>query len=111
MFLILGTSECKYCIEAKKLLETHSLKYMYIDVSLKLGVNWRSIFVTLKTILNGQRSIPIIFKLKEHPMEPIEPVEPADYTPALLNQWDLLGSYFELEDSLDDDPLSIDNDY
>lgn len=113
MFLILGTSECKYCHEAKKLLNNLNLKYIYIDLVLKYGDNWRSIFTLLKSILNTQRSIPIIFK------DAIG-AEKTNTDKIVLDQnseinfadWQLVGTFFDLQDLIDDTlDLSISDDY
>lgn len=105
MFLILGTSECKYCLESKKLLDSLSLKYTYVDLSLKFGDNWRSIFNTLKSILGTQRTIPIIFTNNTD--------ENCDLTPEALKKagWNLIGDFFSLKDHLDNLDISISDNY
>lgn len=109
MFLILGTPECKYCLESKKLLDSLKLKYTYVDLSLKLGEDWRSIFLTLKTILKGQKTLPIVFQEKSSG----KGVEPKDLTIQGLNDagWDLLGTFFELEDLVNEMDISLCDDY
>lgn len=89
----------------------NNLEYMYINLNLKFGDNWRSIFTILHSVLNGQRSIPIIFKRTN--TESTEPTEyPSAFTPeVLLKTWTFIGGYSELEASLDDLDLSVNSDY
>jgi glutaredoxin len=111
MFLILGTLDCKFCIESKKLLDSQHLKYLYYDLTLKYGTEWRSIFNELKSLLKSQKTIPIIFRIKTNDSK-IEPSVPESFTVEdLLKEWDFVGSYFDLEDLMDDLDISIDNDY
>lgn len=109
MFLILGTSECKYCLESKKLLDSLSLKYTYVDLSLKFEDDWRTIFSILKSILGSQKTIPIIFKGVE------ETTVPDALTVESLHAlgWTLVGSNFDLEDLINnmDTDISISDDY
>lgn len=123
MFLILGTSECKFCLESKKLLDDTGLEYTYVDLGLKLN-DWRSIFTTLKSILNTQRTIPIILQDKNGaekcrtivPTMTPTPV-PADLTVESLHQsgWTLLGSFFDLEELVnelrDNESIDISDNY
>jgi len=116
MFLILGTSECKFCLESKKLLNDTALKYTYVDLGLKLS-DWRSIFTTLKSILGAQRTIPIIFQDKNGAEKGQSmSVVPEDLTVESLRQsgWTLLGSFFDLEElinELKDNGPIISDDY
>jgi glutaredoxin len=103
MFLILGTSECKFCYEAKRLLDENSLKYTYIDLSLKLD-DWRSIFSILKSILGPQKTIPIIFKETE---------DASTVTELTLEELQrgrkLIGGFTDLKDYIEDQEITIDN--
>lgn len=109
-FLILGTTECKYCHEAKKLLNQHNLKFIYVDLTLKFGEQWRSIFDVLKDKLGSQRTIPII-AVSSSTIE-------LDYTPIISPSlfdsdvsWQLVGNYFDLEEYLDSLPITLDDNY
>jgi len=125
MFLILGTSECKFCLESKKLLDDTGLEYTYVDLGLKLN-DWRSIFTTLKSILNTQRTIPIILQDKNGaekcrtivPTMTSTPTPvPEDLTVESLHQsgWTLLGSFFDLEELVnelrDNESIDISDNY
>ena len=59
MFLILGTSKCKYCHMAKQLLD--QIPYRYIDLE-EMYPDWRSVFNVLRPYIGSQRSIPLVFK-------------------------------------------------
>lgn len=109
MFLILGTPECKYCLESKKLLDSLKIKYTYVDLSLELGDDWRSIFSELKNILKGQKTIPIIFQEKT----PGSGTTPSGLTVKQLSDsgWNILGTFFELEDLVNDMDISICDEY
>lgn len=107
MFLILGTSECKFCLESKKLLDSLNLKYTYVDLLLKFGDDWRCIFLVLDKVLLKQKSIPIIFhNFKEQTEVPV-------LTPQGLEDagWKLIGTYFDLQDHVEDLDLSISDNY
>lgn len=120
MFLILGTSECKFCNESKKLLNDSGLKYTHVDLSLKLN-DWRSIFTTFKTILGVQRTIPIIFQDKNRAEKGQETsplgLVPEDLTIESFKQsgWTILGSFFDLEEYInelrDNESIDISDNY
>jgi len=118
MFLILGTSECKFCNESKKLLNNSGLKYTYVDLGLKLN-DWRSIFTTFKSILGVQRTIPIIFQDKNVAEKGQETsiLVPEELTIESLKQagWTILGSFFDLEEYInelrDNEPIDISDNY
>jgi len=105
MFLILGTGDCKFCHEAKRLLEENGLKYTYIDLSLKLD-DWRSIFGTLTSILGPQKTIPIIFKTALASAD-----TEAELTVDSLqsNGWSLVGGYTDLMDLIESQEITIDD--
>lgn len=107
MFLILGTGDCKYCLESKKLLENNNLNYLYYDLFLRYNTEWRVIFKVLKSHLKSQKTIPIIFHSKNELPVDLESIDPEN----LLEDWDLVGNYFDLVDIVDDLDLSIDDNY
>lgn len=116
MFLILGTSECKFCLESKKLLNDSGLKYTYLDLSLKFGDGWRCIFNLLKSILGKHKTIPIIFQLDEGDTNAGSDnygQVPEELTPEELEKrgWSYVGTFFELEELVDDLGISINDDY
>ena len=103
MFLILGTSECKYCLESKKLLDSLSLNYKYIDLLLEYGINWRTIF---KTLSLKQKTIPIIFHQSVD-----DPIIVGNITIKSLEEWTLLGGYSDLIEFTENQDISISDDY
>lgn len=105
MFLVLGTPECKYCLESKQFLDERGLKYTYIDLTIGLGDNWRSIFSDLKSIIGAQRTIPIIFRSEDTAKVP------DGLTSESLNGWTFVGGYFDLVDLVNESDLSISDDY
>jgi len=127
MFLILGSPQCKYCLESKKLLDEAGIHYTYNDLTLEFGDNWRLIFVLLKDILGPQKTIPIVFQSKDvGDREPTLPSVRADYTPEfLLKDWNLVGTFFDLQEVVEEmkeemkegtkekegEELTIDGDY
>jgi glutaredoxin len=99
MYLILGTPECKFCTEAKALLNSKGLKYLYTD----LGANWKDYFTILKPILGLQRTIPIVFQGGPEP--------PSDISIEALAAagWKIVGTFADLEDHITD--IDISDDY
>ena len=123
LFLILGTSKCPYCQKAKKLLDNHQkdTSYIYVNLLLEYGDEWRSIFNDLKTLINGQKSIPLVFQLKGgkatrgwskevRELSTSELVQPE----ILSKYFDFQGGYTELESKINAffaTPLELDDDY
>jgi glutaredoxin len=110
MFLILGAPNCKYCVESKKLLESHSLNYLYCDLTLIYGAEWRSIFNDLKPLIKSQKTIPIIFHSKNIEDQMLT-IPESFQVEDILKKWVLVGTFFDLEEHVDNLDISIDNDY
>ncbi len=111
-FLILGTPDCKYCHEAKKLLNQHNLQFIYVDLALKFGDQWRTIFDILKDKLGSQRTIPIVAVSKSDINMPIIRSDMFDSR----DSWQLVGNYFDLEEYIRDmnmgnDDITLDDNY
>lgn len=104
MFLILGHEKCKYCTQAKELLNANNIEFMYESLFLKYGEeNWRSVFTVLKDKINSQKSIPIVFTCNDDQI-----------TPDLENldeSWNLVGTYQDLVSYVDNMQLTIDDNY
>jgi len=98
MYLILGTPQCKYCIEAKKLLERKSLEFIYYDLMQTYGDAWRDVFKDLNKYIGSQRTIPLIFTSDKNTSSDV-------LKSILAGEWTFVGDYFKLED------LTNDNDY
>ncbi len=94
-FLILGTPDCKFCLETKNLLNKHNLKFLYVDLALEFGQDWRQIFGILKSVLNNQRTIPII-GVYNNITDIIPKIDSCMFNN--LDSWNLIGSYFDLEE-------------
>jgi glutaredoxin len=90
MFLILGIQNCKFCQCAKDLLDNQHIPYLYYDVQLIGGSDWRA---TFKLLFPTQHTFPVIFNSN---------VQPQLITLEVLKQQPLIGNYFDLEDYLND---------
>lgn len=117
MFLVIGTPDCKFCIDAKNVLNSNSLEYIYYDLSLKYGESWRDIFTYFKacpSVPNNRqpRGIPIIFRFTgivpqtETPVFEL-PTDPLEWSA----DWEYIGGIFDLEDYLDTVLDGIDDNY
>lgn len=118
MFLVLGTPDCKYCLNAKEELAKAREPYLYLDLKTLYGEGWRAVFTDIKEIINGQRTIPIIFTLKsdqEAEGAGAEPVLPNEkLTVENMQAWEYLGVYPVLLDLLEEkarNSISLDENY
>jgi glutaredoxin len=111
MFLILGTPECKYCLNAKEELDKAKESYFYLDLKTLYGEGWRSVFTDLKDSIGGQRTIPILFKSRDN----IDCTRaPKDLTAVNMEPWEYLGTFLDLVDLLEEKArlnISLDDDY
>jgi glutaredoxin len=104
MFLILGHTKCKFCNQAKELLNENNLNFKYEDLFLKYGEeNWKNVFSTLRERILDQKSIPIVFMNNND--ETIVDLEKLDET------WRLIGTYQDLVTYIDNMDLTIDDNY
>lgn len=109
MFLILGTQKCKYCNEAKKLLTSNNVDFFSLDLEEHYKEDWRQVFNDLKNVKGlKQRSIPIVFRYVGPAPEAPCRVAITDVLDA--NKWELIGTFFDLEEALDDEGV-LDDDY
>lgn len=104
MFLILGHEKCKYCTQAKELLNANSIEFIYESLFLKYGEeNWRSVFTVLKDKIKDQKSIPIVFTCDND--------ETTVNLDNLNESWKLVGTYQDLVSYVDNMQLTIDDNY
>ena len=104
MFLILGHEKCKYCTQAKELLNANNIEFLYESLFLKYGEeNWRSVFTVLNDKIKGQKSIPIVFTCDDN--------ETKVNLDNLDESWNLVGTYQDLVNYVDNMQLTIDDDY
>jgi glutaredoxin len=118
MFLILSASFCKYCVDAKQILNNNNLKYIDIDINLKSD-NWRSILISLSSLTNDRKSIPIIFQSKDPNADDLQYAQ--SLTDILFKSdpdysdfsafWTYVGGYTDLQNLIDNIDISIDNNY
>jgi glutaredoxin len=133
MFVVLGSPTCKYCTDAKRLLESNdplsNIEYTYIDIPTTFGDEWRSKFAVLKSLINEQKSIPIVFQCidpswsSEYEVPSIDIIYnsvqvlidcinsnrvPGD---AFQEHWKFIGGYTDLQNVVDNLDISIDNNY
>jgi glutaredoxin len=57
MYILYGTDVCRFCKMAKELLDRHSIKYVYHDISERK----KEILDDLANATGNQRSMPVIF--------------------------------------------------
>jgi glutaredoxin len=99
MFLILGKPDCKYCDLAKGLAVEKGAEYLYVNIVDEYGDNWRQVFADLQV---KQRTVPIIYE------------SAGAGTPATIKElasssdWQLVGTYFEFEEIVNE--INLDND-
>lgn len=104
MFLILGHSKCKFCTQAKELLDECNLEFKYEDLFLKYGEdNWKVVFSNLKGRIKEQKSVPIIF-LSEDQETPVD-IDNLD------ERWKIIGTHQDLLRYTDNMDLTIDDNY
>ena len=104
MFLILGHEKCKYCTQAKELLNASNTEFIYESLFLKYGEeNWRSVFTVLEDKIKDQKSIPIIFTCDDS--ETNVNLENLD------ESWKFIGTYQDLVSYIDNMQLTIDDNY
>lgn len=98
-FLILGTSNCRYCTQAKILLEDECIKYTYVDLSKFYHPDpWQKIFDEDMLSNISQRAIPLIFKAAEDSAETETSTSTLDLSKFTNGQWEFLGGFQELEE-------------
>lgn len=109
MHLIIGHDECQNCNDAKNLLISRGDKYIYYDLKAHYN-NWRQVFNDLKQLIDGQRSIPIIFEKivndGENEIEAeAESFNGVPLTVNALSSWKFIGTYNDLRS------IEIDDNY
>jgi glutaredoxin len=100
-FVLYGRASCKYCEKAKQLLSDLKVPYTYYDAL--SSPEW---FQTFKPILvEKPKSIPLVFR-----------GSPTDALPDINNidsfrTWTFIGSYFDLEEYMDNLSTDLTSDY
>ncbi len=101
-FALFGTPTCKYCDKAKKLLTDMKISYSYQSLEDVYPEDWRNGLKYLRPIIGEKHmAIPLVFRSDAN----ID-------TPELTNidsfgDWIFVGSYFDLEEYLENADLTL----
>lgn len=106
-FALFGTPTCKYCDQAKKLLTDSKISYTYQALTDVYPTDWRDGLKYLRPIIGDKHtSIPLVFRTGN------DTSTAPDLTNIdSFNGWTFIGSYFDLEEHLDNEDLSTDQNY
>lgn len=102
-FLILGAPDCKFCKFAKLLVGDYDLTFDYVDLAEVYPGNWREAFIDLADYIDGQSSIPLIFKSNGKKMSGAL----RDH----LKDLEFVGGFQELQELLDNDDFDLSGAY
>jgi len=106
MYVILGAPQCKYCNEAKKVLQGKS--YKYVDLTTIYGTEgWRKIFSDIPAYI-GQRTIPLVFVIEG---DRDVTVNTHGELMDVISEATFVGGFIELIDHLESQDLAMDGDY